>query len=517
MPIKKITDLTDIGTPASDDLLEIVDVSDTTDSPQGTSKKVLVSALGGGGGVTEFIELTDVPASYTGQGSKVVAVKADETGLEFVAGGGGSSPFVQETNGAIHRADLSDFVGGENSTNLTTQEGSASGDLSHADSQGIATGFASHSDSQGISYNLGAHADSGGFAHGQYSHAQANGTANGNGGSASGINVVSNSYSQMSVGLNNEDITANNATGFHSQDLVFDIGIGQNPSNLLTSFSAYKNGGFKFISRLLSNITNTAKGFFAYDENGRPNSHDGTQWNPLAYLSEVGGGAVDSVNGQTGVVVLDSDDISEGATNLYFTDTRALGAIPDATPTVKGIAKLYTSLGTGTDGSVDRSTITAEINKIKSKYLFANGASLTGVTTEAVIQTLLIPANTYDSIDGFLLNVPLVKSTTSASINYRLYHGTSSGATTTQIGLLALSNVNRMNTIGRYYSIDGGFLNSASAFTANFNVPYASSNIVNTPIAFDHTVNNWITVTANPSVTTEVIEVLNMSITPLKY
>jgi hypothetical protein len=31
-----------------------------------------------------------------------------------------------------------------------------------------------------------------------------------------------------------------------------------------------------------------------------------------------GGGAVDSVNGQTGVVVLDTDDISEGATNLYF-------------------------------------------------------------------------------------------------------------------------------------------------------------------------------------------------------
>jgi len=30
-----------------------------------------------------------------------------------------------------------------------------------------------------------------------------------------------------------------------------------------------------------------------------------------------GGGAVDSVNGQTGVVVLDSDDVTQGATNLY--------------------------------------------------------------------------------------------------------------------------------------------------------------------------------------------------------
>lgn len=37
--------------------------------------------------------------------------------------------------------------------------------------------------------------------------------------------------------------------------------------------------------------------------------------------------AVASVNGQTGVVVLDSDDISEGATNLYFTDERAQDAV----------------------------------------------------------------------------------------------------------------------------------------------------------------------------------------------
>lgn len=39
-----------------------------------------------------------------------------------------------------------------------------------------------------------------------------------------------------------------------------------------------------------------------------------------------GGGAVDSVNGQTGVVVIDTDDIAEG-TNLYFTDERAQDAV----------------------------------------------------------------------------------------------------------------------------------------------------------------------------------------------
>ena len=38
-----------------------------------------------------------------------------------------------------------------------------------------------------------------------------------------------------------------------------------------------------------------------------------------------------SVNGQTGVVVLDTDDVSEGATNLYYTDARARAALSAGT------------------------------------------------------------------------------------------------------------------------------------------------------------------------------------------
>lgn len=40
-----------------------------------------------------------------------------------------------------------------------------------------------------------------------------------------------------------------------------------------------------------------------------------------------GGGAVSSVNSQTGVVVLDTDDIDEGSINLYFSDELAQDAI----------------------------------------------------------------------------------------------------------------------------------------------------------------------------------------------
>ena len=41
----KITDLTPLGTAASDDLLYIVDVSDTSESPEGTSKQIEVGNL----------------------------------------------------------------------------------------------------------------------------------------------------------------------------------------------------------------------------------------------------------------------------------------------------------------------------------------------------------------------------------------------------------------------------------------------------------------------------------------
>jgi len=51
--------------------------------------------------------------------------------------------------------------------------------------------------------------------------------------------------------------------------------------------------------------------------------------------------AVSSVNGKTGAVVLDTDDIDEGAANLYFTDARAKAAA--ATLTLQELADVSTT------------------------------------------------------------------------------------------------------------------------------------------------------------------------------
>lgn len=45
-----------------------------------------------------------------------------------------------------------------------------------------------------------------------------------------------------------------------------------------------------------------------------------------------GSGAVDSVNTQTGVVILNTDNISEGSTNLYFTTARARASVSASSP-----------------------------------------------------------------------------------------------------------------------------------------------------------------------------------------
>ena len=51
----KITDLTPLGTAASDDLLYIVDVSDFTESPQGTSKQIELGNIVSSGNWTPVV------------------------------------------------------------------------------------------------------------------------------------------------------------------------------------------------------------------------------------------------------------------------------------------------------------------------------------------------------------------------------------------------------------------------------------------------------------------------------
>jgi hypothetical protein len=54
--------------------------------------------------------------------------------------------------------------------------------------------------------------------------------------------------------------------------------------------------------------------------NGQVLTWTGSAWTPSSVAG--GSGAVSSVNAKTGIVVLNTDDVSEGTTNQYFTNTR---------------------------------------------------------------------------------------------------------------------------------------------------------------------------------------------------
>lgn len=69
------------------DLIHVVDVSDTTSHPTGSSKKATINQIKQliASYNDQFIELSDTPSTYLGQSLKIVRVKSDESGLEFAS------------------------------------------------------------------------------------------------------------------------------------------------------------------------------------------------------------------------------------------------------------------------------------------------------------------------------------------------------------------------------------------------------------------------------------------------
>ena len=66
----------------------------------------LVESTGGGSGASTFVELTDTPSSYSGEGGKVVSVKSDGTGLEFTTPSGGGASGVTLSYKFLQSSDV---------------------------------------------------------------------------------------------------------------------------------------------------------------------------------------------------------------------------------------------------------------------------------------------------------------------------------------------------------------------------------------------------------------------------
>lgn len=66
------------------------------------------AAVSGGGGATEFTDLTDVPSSYSGQGYKIVRVNAGATALEFHTAGEMAASNYPRGNNIINASDTAE-------------------------------------------------------------------------------------------------------------------------------------------------------------------------------------------------------------------------------------------------------------------------------------------------------------------------------------------------------------------------------------------------------------------------
>jgi len=353
----KITELGSASTPLSgSELIEIVQ--------GGVNKKVEVNEVGGGGGVTEFTELTDTPASYTGQASKVVAVKVDESGLEFVAGGGSQDlqSVLDEGNTATNGTEILEL-----SPNLV-------GILSDEGYIGVTS----------INQEIGIYL----------------GTADLGDGIEGYINII-NSSNGAEIRIRASNIT-------EERDVQFP-------------------------------------------------DKDGT----IAML----------------------DDIINP---------------PDATPTVKGIAKLYTSLGSNTDGAVDQNTVNTALSAKANAPLIdtVSSSALTGVTTEGILKSYLIPANTYSASEILNFANDLYKTGTAGTVTSRLYTNTTASLSGASLLATTISTAgNRKVPLRRQLVLKDGNIEvlSATASTPDDNVNSSSPATI---VTFNPAVDNYFITTA---------------------
>jgi len=156
-------------------------------------------------------------------------------------------------------------------------------------------------------------------------------------------------------------------------------------------------------------------------------------------------------------------------------------SVPDATSTTKGKAKLYTSLGSNTDGAVDQNTVNSALalkanlqnveQIIRSK---ANGTfgSHTGDTAETVIAVIDINANEFEAGDWSSMYVFTEKNGTAGTLTIRLRAGVNGNtsdaliSTSTATGptsrYLSLSRVSPRFLTGNLLNI---YLATAAALT----------------------------------------------------
>jgi len=152
-------------------------------------------------------------------------------------------------------------------------------------------------------------------------------------------------------------------------------------------------------------------------------------------------------------------------------------SIQQASSSQKGSVNLYTGTGTSTTGGVDQNTFTTLTNKMERTVLFDdNDYQATGSTSQTIIKTYTIPANTFvkgmitlealfdnrASTNGNkIINIYMTNSTTISGIDF-IVNITATGLGTRH----KIYRTGKLNALGEWFVLNRG-TNSSSDYTIN--------------------------------------------------
>ncbi len=164
-------------------------------------------------------------------------------------------------------------------------------------------------------------------------------------------------------------------------------------------------GAFTFTRQDTDKVTEGASNLYFTTARARNSISGGSN---ISYDSATGiissTAAVDSVNGQTGVVVLDTDDISEGSSNLYFTNARATAAVSLTTDDSNILAYnsgtgVFTFVTPSTD-SIDEGATNLYFTNSRARNAISVTGDLTYNSTTGAIGFALADHDTDDLAEG---------------------------------------------------------------------------------------------------------------------
>jgi hypothetical protein len=193
----------------------------------------------------------------------------------------------------------------------------------------------------------------------------------------------------------------------------------------------------------------------------------------------------------SGNILLNADNIAPTATRVYLTPAQ------------------LTAIATNTANIALKSN--------KSRTIYQGFTTVTGVTVPTIAFSVLIPANTYQAVDGFSLTVTIGKSSTATSVNYNLFNDTVVNGNTQVIAFnVSLSGTQKSSSYQRFLNLSGGIAYNNNSSGANSLTPFNSSNASGSDFAFNPAVNNFITLEIVGHTVASEISNVTLSIQPLK-